>query len=138
SAQAAAPCCGSSGYGPIAPTPAPGSAASPCTRTITVYERVPEYYETTRTTYRTEQVQETYTAYRHECVPETRTRTKTVYRQVQEWKDVTSCTYKCVPTMETRTTYKKVRVCKEVTTCTRKCVDQGHWEERCVECKPMF
>lgn len=135
-------CCGSANHsGPIAPTPAYAAASNACapaTRTITVYEQVPEYYETTRTVYRQQQVQETYTAYRHECVPETRTRTKTVYRQVQEWKDVTTCTYKCVQVMETRTTYKKTKVCKEVCTVKRKCVDQGHWETQCVEVKPLF
>jgi hypothetical protein len=132
-------CCGSaSGHGTIAPAPAGAPAPAPAYRTITVYEMVPEYYETTRTTYKQVQVQEAYTAYRHECVPECRTRTKTVYRKVQEMVDETRCTYKCVQCMEEKTCYKKERVCKEVCSTKKKWVDQGHWECQCVPCKPLF
>src|SRR5262245_7909523 len=85
SIQAGSSCCGATGTGPIAPQPAGAPAANaggaapaakPATRTITCYEQVPEYYETTRTCYKTEWAEEKYTAYKHECVPETRTRTK--------------------------------------------------------------
>jgi hypothetical protein len=115
------------------------SCAAPCApamRTVLVKEWFPENYETTRTTYKTEYVTETYTAYRTECVPETRTYTTNVTRMVPVTKDVEVTTYKCVPSVEMRTVTKKVPVCREVTTVTRKCVDQGHWECVQVECKP--
>jgi len=99
-------------------------------------QMVPEQYETTRTVYRTEYVNERYTAYRTECVPEGRTCTKTIYEKGPEWRDQVCTSYKCVPTMECRTTYKKVTVCKTVTTVTRKCVDKGHYECQQVPCKP--
>ncbi|MFO0878709.1 MAG: hypothetical protein U0840_15315 [Gemmataceae bacterium] len=107
-------------------------SAAPITRTITVMEMVPEQYETTRTSYKTETVQEAYTAYRTECVPETRTIQKPVTRWVEEWKDVTVTTYKTVPTMETRTVMKKVQVQEQVTTIERKTVRQTHYVTECV------
>jgi len=108
------------------------------TRTITVYEQVPEYYETTRTTYKSVCVPEKYTAYRTECVPEVRTCCKTIMRKVPEWRDVCKTCYRYETVWENRTTYKKVTVCKTVTTVSRKCVDQGHYECQCVEVKPWF
>jgi hypothetical protein len=128
----AAPCGGNS----CCDSCAPAVSCAPVKRTITVYESVPEYYETTRTTYRTVQATEKYTAYRTECVPETRTCTKTVYRKVPEWKDVCTTCYRWESCWETRTTYKKVTVCKQVCTVKRKCVDQGHWVEQCVPVGP--
>src|SRR6516165_3612298 len=78
---------------PAAPAPtAAAPAGDPCApqqfRTICVTEWVPETYQCTRTVYKTEQRQETYTAYKCECVPETRTRVCTVNRMVPEVKQV--------------------------------------------------
>src|SRR5262245_12314724 len=78
---ASAGCCGPAtsfagapGTGAPGTGAAPGtSAAAPTTRVITVMEMVPEQYVTTRTTYKSVNVNETYTAYRTECVPEQRT-----------------------------------------------------------------
>jgi hypothetical protein len=125
-AAAAGPCC------------EPSCAPAPCFKTVTVKEWVPEQYEATRTVYKTEYVQEKYTAYREECIPETRTYTVNVTRSVPVTKDVEVTCYKCVPTTETRTIYKKVCVCKQVTTIHKKWEDHGHWECRQVEVKPFF
>lgn len=87
-------------------------------RTVCVKEWVPEQYETTRTTYKTEWKEEKYTAYRTECVPEKRTITV------------------CVPAVEEREVVESHVVCRPVERVVRKCVDRGHWECREVECKP--
>lgn len=124
----AGPCGGhSAASNPCAP------AAAPVFTTVTVYEQVPETYTATRTVYRTEYVNETYTAYRHECVPEQRQVTRYVSRQVQEVKNVTVNTWQTVQSTEMRTVTKRVPVCKQVTTITRKCVDNGCWQNECVE-----
>jgi hypothetical protein len=123
-----------------------GGACGPQYQTICVQEWVPEYYKTTRTTYkrecvpetytayRTECVPETYTAYRTECVPETRTRQVTHYERVCETRQVckTVCERVCVP--ETRTVMKAHWTCVPVTTYTCRTVDKGHWECREVPC----
>src|SRR5688572_18884299 len=54
--------------------PVAHGCGAPAYQTVCVTEWVPEYYKTTRTTYKSTCVQERYTAYRHECVPEVRTR----------------------------------------------------------------
>jgi hypothetical protein len=132
-AQACAGPCGGSPCGnPCVESCAPAAPVAPVTRTITVYERVPEYYETTRTTYKSVCVTENYTAYRTECVPEVRTCTKTIIRKVPEWRDCVKTCYRWESCWETRTTYKKVHTCKEVCTVKRKWVDQGHYECQCV------
>jgi hypothetical protein len=89
----------------------------------------------TRTVYKTEWRQETYTAYRCECVPETRTRTCTVYKQVPETRTETRTVCVCVPTVEERTVMQTHVTCKPVTTTCRRCVDRGHWECREVPCE---
>jgi len=106
------------------------------TRTVTVYEQVPEYYETTRTRYQSVCSTEKYTAYRTECVPEVRTCTKTIVRKVPEWRDVCQTCYRWESVWETRTTFKRVTVCKQVTTVRTKWVDQGHYEYQCVPACP--
>lgn len=121
-----------------AQAPAAHVAAAPCTTTVWVNELVPEYYETTRTTYRTEYRDEVYTSYRTEMVPETYTRTvmvsKTVPTVVDEVKTVTEY----VPTCETRTGYKTEWQCREVTYMKKKWVDQGHYVCKEVECGPSL
>lgn len=125
-----------------APAPAeaaPAPAANGCgTRKITVYEWVPEKYTTTRTVYKKECRDETYTAYKCEMVPETRTREVVCYKKVPcvETKIVNTCV--CVPVCEERTVMQQRTVCKPVTKCVRKCVDQGHWECKEVECGPSL
>src|SRR5262245_49265948 len=130
---------GDCGGGPAAPAPGPGPgpapAPAPAFRTITVNEWVPETYVTTRTSYRTEYVNETYTAYRQERFPEKRIRTFTVNRLVTECVDQPCTTWVCKPCMEPRTYSKKAVTCVPVTTCVRKCVDMGHWECREVPCR---
>src|SRR5947208_2138469 len=58
---------------PVAAVPA-GACGGCGTQVVMVKEWVPEQYQTTRTTYRTEWKEEAYTAYRTETVQETRTR----------------------------------------------------------------
>ncbi|MBY0231693.1 MAG: hypothetical protein K2W96_20600 [Gemmataceae bacterium] len=118
--------------GPVASS-APAGGCGPVYTTVTVYEQVPETYTATRTVYRTEHVNETYTAYRHECVPEQRQVTRYVSRQVQEVKTITVNNWQTVQTTEMRNVTKRVPVCKQVTTITRKCVDNGCWVDECVE-----
>ncbi len=89
----------------------------------------------TRTVYRTEWRQETYTAYRCECVPEVRTRTCTVYRQVPEVRTQTRTVCVTVPVVEERTVMQTFVSCKPVTVMCRRCVDRGHWECREVPCE---
>jgi hypothetical protein len=125
------------GAGTGSTSAAPGTAG-PAYRTVTVTEMVPEYYNTTRTVNRTQQVQEKYTAYRIERVPETRTRTVTVYDKVPVEEIRHRTITESVPTIETRTCMEKHKVCKQVTTYKRKCVDNGHWECRTVECGPSL
>src|SRR6202022_579295 len=81
-----------------APVPAP--CCAPATRTVCVTEWVKENYVTTRTSYRTECVQEKYTAYRTECVPQVQTRVCTVNRMVPEYQDVVRTVCVSVPTVE--------------------------------------
>jgi len=140
-ANACAGPCGSGcgdGCGSAPAMASAGCAPAPAFRTVTVTEWVPEQYQTTRTTYRTEHVTESYTAYRTECVPETRTCMVTVTKMVPECRDEVRTTYTCVPTCETRTVSKKVWTCKPVTTVSRKCVDQGHYECKEVPCGPSL
>src|SRR5262249_13207004 len=106
----------------------------PTTRKICVQEWVPEWYETTRTCYKTEQCQEKYTAYKYETVQEKRKRC--VHKTVSEVKEVEKCVCRMVPCTEERTVYDKVWTCKPCTYTVRKCVDQGHWECREVPCGP--
>jgi len=115
-------------------TPAPAPAPGPAMQTIRVVERVPEYYQATRTVYRMEPVQEKYTAYKIEHVPETRTRTVTYYEKVNVIEKQTRTKCITVPTMETRTVMEKHWVCKTVTCTRKKCVDQGHWVYKEVPC----
>lgn len=112
------------------------AAANPCTRKITVYEWVPEKYTTTRTVYKKECREETYTAYKCENVTEKRE--ITCYKQVPcvETKIVERCV--CVPVCEERTVMQQRTVCKPVCKTVRKCVDQGHWECKEVECGPSM
>jgi hypothetical protein len=115
--------------------------ATPCApayRTITVSEWVPETYQTTRTVYKTEYVNEAYTAYKTVCVPETRTYARTISKMVPEVRDVVCTEYKCVPEVVTKTIMKKVKVCKEVTTDHHKWVDKGHYECCQVPYTPLF
>lgn len=122
---------------PAAPVASSSSGACPPgMTTITVYERVPETYTATRTVYKTEYVDETYTAYRMESVPETRQVTRYVSKTITEVKDVVVNKVMCVPTTEYRTVTKRVPVCKQVTTISRKCVDQGHYE--CVSTETLL
>jgi hypothetical protein len=120
--------------------PAPAAPAAPCAPqfcTISVTERVPENYETTRTTYERVCRQEKYTAYRCECAPETRTRTVCVYHKVPEVKEVVRrvcCGH--VPVVEERTVMKTQWTCVPETRVVRKCVDKGHYECKEVPCGP--
>jgi hypothetical protein len=105
---------------------APASSAPAC---------APQPSVCTRTAYRTEYKQETYTAYRCESVPETRTYTCTVYKRVPEVRTVTCTKCVCVPVVEERTVMQTCVTCKPVTHMTSRCVDRGHWECCEVPCK---
>jgi hypothetical protein len=115
--------------------PAP---CAPQVQTVTCTEWVPETYQTTRTVYRQEYKQESYTAYRCECVPEVRTRTCTYYTQVPEVRNVVRNVCTCVPVVEERTVMQTHVSYKPVTTVSRRCVDHGHYECREVPCPPSF
>jgi len=99
---------------------------------------VPEYYQTTRTTYRTECVEEAYTVNKTEYSQETRTCQVPVTRHVTVCEDRTVTKCVMVPCVETRTVMKRVETCTPVTTTCRKLVRAGHWE--CVEvaCGPTL
>jgi hypothetical protein len=116
----------------------PAAPANGCcnTRKICVQEWVPEWYETTRTCYKSVTCQEKCTAYRYECVQEKRTRT--CYKYVPTTCEVEKTICKMVPTVEERTVYEKVPVCKPCTYTVRKCVDKGHYECREVPCGPSL
>src|SRR5262249_348369 len=118
------------------PAPAAADPCAPRFRTVCVTEWVPEKYICERTVNKVEYKQEKYTAFKCECVPEKRTCTKTVYEKVPEVKCVTRIVCEKVWCEEERTVMEKRTVCKPVEKCERKCVDKGHWECRCVECKP--
>ncbi len=108
-----------------------GSAdCGPAYRTVHVQEWVPEQYQTTRTTYRTEWKEETYTAHRTETVPETRTRTVTVNKMVPETRMETRVRCVNVPSVEERTVMQTRVSMKQVTEMTTRRVDRGHWECR--------
>jgi hypothetical protein len=115
--------------GAVASAQASHGCAAPCAP-VCCTEWVREAYPVTRTCYRTEYKQETYTAYRCECVPETRTFTCTVYKRVPEVQTVTRTVCVSVPTCEERTVMQACWTCKPVTCTVRKCIDQGHWECR--------
>ena len=123
----------------------PPACATPCstsgatgTRTIMTNEWVPETYTTKRTTYRTENVNETYTAHRWECVQEVRPVTRHVTKSVPCYTDKVVTTYKMVPTTETRTVMKQVVTYKQVTTMVTRTKNVGHWECQTVEAREGF
>src|SRR5262249_21089775 len=113
---------------------APCPPSAPAMQTVTCTEWVPQNYTTTRTCYRYECKQETYTAYRCEYTTECRTRVVTRCKWVPtvEPRCRTVCTM--VPAVEHRV------VCKPhwhyvTETCMRtRCVDRGHYECREVYC----
>ena len=109
-------------------------APAPSTRKVTCTEWVPQPYQCTRTVYKMESHQETYTAYRCVSVPETRTYTCTVYKRVPEVQTVVRNICVSVPHVEQRTTMERHITCKPVTCMVRKCVDRGHYECREVPC----
>jgi len=111
---------------------------APATCKVTCVEWVPEQYQTTRTTYKTECRQETYTACRTEYRQEQRTCTKTVYKRVCETVNETRCVTCRVPVTEQKTVMKTVwKTVPETKTITVQ-VDRGHYENRweCVNSKP--
>jgi hypothetical protein len=119
--------------------PAPAQpAAKPATCTVWVDEWVEEKVPCKRITYKTEERQEKYTAYKEECVPEQRTRTVMHYRTVTEtvMEKRTVCVK--VPCVEERTVMKAHTVCKPVTRIQRKMEDHGHYECREVPCGPTL
>jgi hypothetical protein len=123
------PCC----------TPAPSCEPAPMIKkTITVFEWVPETYETTRTTYKTEMVQEAYTAYKMVSVPEVRTITRHITKMVPEIREEMRTITKLVPTTEVRTGYKRVVSYRHETTFVTKVVDRGHWETVMVPAGPSL
>src|SRR4051794_2513882 len=83
---------------PVVGPGGPGGGCGPTYQTVCVTEMVPEYYKTTRTTYKRECVAERYTANRTECIPEVKTRQVTHYERVCETRDVckTVCERVCV------------------------------------------
>src|SRR5205085_1115824 len=83
-----------------------GTPCAPTTCKVTCYEWVPEQYQTTRTTYKTECRQETYTCCRTEYCQEQRTCTKTVYKKVCETCNETRCVTCRVPCTEMKTVMK--------------------------------
>jgi hypothetical protein len=109
---------------------------APQFRTVCVNEWVPEKYETTRTVYKQECVQEKYTAFRCESVPETRTRNVTTYEKVPVVQEVVKKVCVSVPHVEERTVMEKHWVTVPETKVVRKCVDKGHYECKEVECGP--
>jgi hypothetical protein len=102
-----------------APAPAEKPAA---VQTVRCPEWVCEPVQCTRTAYRMESREESYTCTVNKMVPETTT--------VMRSYCVT------VPTVETRTIMKAHVSCVPVTTMVRKCVDKGHYECREVPCEP--
>jgi hypothetical protein len=125
-----------------APAPAPAAApaaADPCApqyRTICCTEWVPEKVQVERTVMKYEMRQEKYTAYECKCVQEKRMVTRCVTERVPVTKCVTVC--EKVNCCEERTVMQTRTCCKPVCKTVRKCVDKGHYECRCVECKPGF
>lgn len=115
--------------------PAP---CAPAFRTVCVTEWVPENYQCTRTSYKTECRQESYTVNRCEWTCETRTRNCVTYKQVPEVKTVTRNVCVSVPCCEERTVMQTFVSCKPVTQIVRRCVDKGHWECREVPCPPTL
>ena len=114
----------------------PAPCCAPTYRTVCVQEWVPEKYQCTRTVYKTECKQETYTAYKCVCVPETRTRCYTVNKMVPEVKTVVRNYCVCVPVCTEKTVMQPCWTTQCVTKMVKKCVDQGHYECKCVCCKP--
>lgn len=123
-----------------APAPAPaGDCGNPCApayRTVCVTEWVPERVQCERTVMKYETRQEKYTAFRCECVAEKKMVTRCVTERVPVTKTVTVC--EKVPCCEERTIMQTRTCCKPVCKTVRKCVDKGHYECKCVECKPGF
>jgi len=117
---------------------APACPPAPACRTVTVVEYVPEQYQTTRTTYKTECRQEAYTAYRCEMVPETRTRTVTCYKMVPETVMETRTYCVKVPVTEQRTVMKTCTKMVPVQETVMVKVDRGHWECQQVEVHHAF
>jgi hypothetical protein len=111
-----------------APCAAPGAPAA--VQTITCTEWVPETYKTTRTCYRYECRQQTYTCYRCEYTRETRTRTCTYYERVPEVRTVTRTVCEMVPAVEERTCLRPHWSYVTETKMVCKRVDRGHWECR--------
>src|SRR5581483_11139785 len=105
--------------GPAAAAPGAPCPPAPQLCTVKCIEWVPETVPVTRTVYRQEQRQETYTCYRTVTVPETRTRQVTVMRPVtetvMETRQVTCTRPVCETVMETRTVTERVPVTKTVT-----------------------
>jgi hypothetical protein len=111
---------------------------APCTHKVCCTEWVPEQYQCTRTTYKTEYKQETYTAYRCECYPEVCSRTVTCCKMVPE-VHTQVCNYTvCVPCVEEKTVMQACWTCRPVTKMVCKCVDQGHYECHLEPCKPTL
>jgi len=105
---------------------------------VCVTQYVPQNYETTRTTYRTEWKEEKFTAVRCEMATEQRTRPVTTYRSVPETHEVVVSRWECVPMQEERTVTRNVMTCKPVTHLVSRCVDRGgHYECREVACGSM-
>lgn len=114
-------------------------APAPCaTRTVCCTEWVPEQYQTTRTTYKTEYRQEAYTAYKCETYSELCSRQVTCYKSVPEFTTQVVNYTVCVPCVEEKTVMQACVTYKPVTKMVCKTVDQGHWECREVPCGPSI
>jgi hypothetical protein len=112
--------------------------AAPATQKVCVQVWVPETYQCTRTVYKTECKEETYTAYKCVSEPVTKTRTCTTYKMVQETKMVERQVCECIPTVETKTVMQPCYSYQTVTKMVRKCEDHGHYECHEVPCGPTL
>ncbi len=111
-------------------TLAAGDCCNPCPTTCTVkcIEYVPEQFPVTRTTYKTECRQETYTLHRCEWTTEQRVCTRTVYKTVCETVNETRTVCEAVPCTEQRTGFRTCWKTVPVTITKKVMVDHGHYE----------
>jgi hypothetical protein len=130
---------GAGGCAPAAPADGCAPAAPAVTyKTIRETVMVPEKYMTTRTTYKYETKNESYTAYKYETVNETKTRNVTVMKKVTETVMVPKTYTVKVPVMETVTTYETRYRTETYTEMVSKTVDKGHYEYKEVPAGPSI
>lgn len=112
------------------------ACTSPCTRTISRMECVPETYKTKRTTYKVECRTEEVDGFRTECVPVQKQKEVVCTKRVPVMKTEKRTVCKKVTCYEDRTVMKKSWQTVQETVMKKKLVRLGHWE--CVEVDPLF